>query len=156
MEEFSEQSRVWIYQSDRVFDSEEVSRLNMELNLFVQQWTAHNVLMKATGQVLFNRFLVLVVDENQAGASGCSIDKSVHFMQTLEKAYGVNLFDRMIFAYKLGDEVHFAKSNVFADLYKSGKINDQTPVFDNLVTTLADLKTSWIKPLSSSWHKRFV
>jgi hypothetical protein len=154
--EFSDESRVWIYQSNRALTVEEAKNLDMELNLFANQWTAHDQLLRATGQVLLNRFIVLIVDESKTGASGCSIDKSVHFMQVLEKAYNLDLFDRMTFAYKQDGEVKTAKSNEFADLYKAGKINDQTPVFDNLVISLKDLKEKWIKPLSESWHKKFV
>jgi len=45
-------------------------------------WTAHNNQLKAKGEIRYNRFLILIVDESQAGASGCSIDKSVPFYET--------------------------------------------------------------------------
>jgi hypothetical protein len=104
-----------------------------------------------------NRFVVLMVDESQAGASGCSIDKSVYFVQGVEQAFGVKMFDRMLFAYQNeAGEVKTASSIEFDQLYKNGLINDETLVFDNLVKTKADFEGKWLKPLKDSWHARFV
>src|SRR6202000_155504 len=103
--QFSENSRVWIYQADRKLTDAEATEIQQYLSQFAQQWTAHNHQLKAKGEVRYNRFLILVVDETQAGASGCSIDKSVHFMQEIEKRFGINLFDRFNLAYRDGEEV---------------------------------------------------
>ena len=97
-----------------------------------------------------------MVDESLAGASGCSIDKSVHFIKQIEQHYGVDLFDRMTFTYKDGETVKSAPRMEFAELYKMGKINDATLVFDNLVKTKGDFTSNWVKPLGESWHKRMV
>lgn len=149
-------SRVWIYQSSRPFSNEELPKLKNHLQQFAQGWVSHNRQLKAHADVLHNQFLVLMVDESMAGASGCSIDKSVHFMQQLEQAYNTNLFDRMTFAWKDGEEVKTASSQDFAAHYKNGSINDQTLVFDNLVKTKGELEEKWLKPLNESWHRRFV
>ena len=82
--EFSSHSRVWIYQSDRKLTADEVVQIQMNLDNFTRSWTAHNNQLKAKAEIRYNRFLVLIVDESQAGASGCSIDKSVNFMKQLE------------------------------------------------------------------------
>ena len=55
--------------------------------------------------VIFNRFLVVFVDEKIAQASGCSIDKSVHFVKQLEDEFHINFFDRTLIAYKEGNEI---------------------------------------------------
>ena len=83
--QFSENSRVWIYQSDKELNDEQAVRVATLLNNFATQWTAHNHQLKAKAEVRYNRFLVLIVDETQAGASGCSIDKSANFMKALEQ-----------------------------------------------------------------------
>src|ERR1700744_2326032 len=102
--QFSENSRVWIYQSDRKLTDAETQQIQQYLNSFTTQWTAHNNQLKAKGEVRYNRFLVLIVDESQAGASGCSIDKSVNFMKRLEQQFGINLFDRFNLAYRDGEK----------------------------------------------------
>jgi len=90
----SPHSRVWVYQSSRPFTEEEVVNLNLDLAAFTLQWTAHNQQLAARGGVGYGRFVLLMVDESRGGGtSGCSIDKSVHFMQDLGEEYQVDFFD---------------------------------------------------------------
>jgi hypothetical protein len=150
--QFSEHSRVWIYQSDKELTDEQAARLLGLLNNFASKWTAHNHQLKAKAEIRYNRFLVLIVDESQAGASGCSIDKSVNFMKRLEQEFGIDLFDRFNFAYREGNEVLSAPRHQFEELLKSGKINSNTIVFNNLVQDLSQLETKWEVPFKDSWH----
>jgi hypothetical protein len=151
-----DETRIWIYQSNRPFPPEEVSVLKDYVNRFAQNWVSHNRQLRAVGDVLFDRFIILMVDETQADASGCSIDKSVHFLKQVEQAYGVDLFDRLIFTWKEGDQVCSATRDEFSRLYAEGVISDETLVFDNLVKTKGDLEKAWLKPLGQSWHKRMI
>ena len=150
--QFSEQSRVWIYQSDKELTDEQAAGLHVLLNKFAAEWTAHNHQLKAKAEVRYNRFIILVVDESQAGASGCSIDKSVNFLKRIEQEFGISLFGRFNFAYRDGEKVLSAPRHQFEKLLKEGKINNNTIVFNNLVPTLADLETKWEVPFKDSWH----
>ena len=150
--EFSSESRVWIYQSDRELTNNEVLLIKIALDDFTTGWTAHSNQLRAGAEVRYNRFLILIVDETQAGASGCSIDKSVNFMKQLEQRFGINLFDRFNLAYRDGSEVLSAPRHVFEQHLRSGKINTDTIVFNNLVQNLAELQTKWEVPFKNSWH----
>lgn len=152
--EFSPASKIWIYQSDREFNETETAKLQQMLNQFASSWTAHNNQLKAAAQIIYNRFIILLVDESHAGASGCSIDKSVHFMKDLEQEFNINLFDRFNTAYFYGDKLLTANREEFENLLKEGKVNNDTIVFNNMVATLADLQSKWQVPLKSSWHAR--
>lgn len=152
--EFSPASKVWIYQSDRKLTETETTQLETSLYQFAQTWTAHNQQLKASAQVVFNRFIILLVDESQAGASGCSIDKSVRFMKDVESEFNINLFDRFQTAYIEGEQIKSANREEFENLLREGKVNQETIVFNNMVSTLADLQTNWQVPLKNSWHNR--
>jgi hypothetical protein len=152
---FSENSRVWIYQANKKLSDHQVSQIQQDLDQFTINWTAHNHLLKAKGFVKFNLFIILIVDESNAGASGCSIDKSVNFIKQMENTYQINLLDRFNFAYRDGEEVLTAPKDQFEELLKVGKVNSNTPVFNNLVQTLKELETNWEIPFSESWHARF-
>ncbi len=152
----SPSSRVWIYQADRAFGFEEMQNLKNNLQDFVGEWTAHSQTLYAAGDVLFNRFIVLAVDEMRQGATGCSIDTSIHFIKAAEKTHGVKLFDRMLFTYFDAAGVHAIASKDLTAAYQQKIITDDTLMFDNLVTDLAALKNIWLKPLSESWHKKFL
>ncbi|HZY37732.1 MAG TPA: ABC transporter ATPase [Mucilaginibacter sp.] len=150
--QFSENSRVWVYQANKKLSDNEVNQIQNELNSFTTAWTAHNHQLKAKGEVRYNRFIILTVDESQAGASGCSIDKSVRFIQELEQHYGIALLDRFNLAYREGNEVHSAPRHAFEQLLKQGAINSNTIVFNNMVQNLSDLKAKWEVPFKDSWH----
>ncbi|MDX1409807.1 MAG: hypothetical protein R3330_16775, partial [Saprospiraceae bacterium] len=152
-ETYHASSRIWIYQTDRVLSQSEIESLKQDMGKFAVVWTSHNRALKAYGDVLHGRFLVLMVDESQAGASGCSIDKSVHFMQSMEEKYGLSLFDRRQFAYWDDNEVKSVSIDELKGLYDAGEITGDTLVFDNLVKTKEEMENSWLKPLESSWHK---
>lgn len=153
---FSDQSRVWIYLSNRDFSVSEVPELNQLLQQFCIQWTAHGASLKAYGEVRHHRFIVLMVDETAAGASGCSIDKSIHFIQEIEKEFNVQLFNRMLFARKEGEEIHVSKLDELQKLFDEGIISEQTIVFDTTVTTKKDLDTRFETPLGQSWMMKRI
>src|SRR5258708_22819208 len=147
---FSEQSRVWIYQSDKELYDEQAKQLLDQLNIFAAEWTAHNHQLKAKAEVRYNRFLILIVDESQAGASGCSIDKSVNFMKKLEQQFGISLFDGFNFAYRNGEKVLSLPRHSFEELLKNGEVNTDTIVFNNLVQNLQQMETKWEVPFKDS------
>jgi hypothetical protein len=149
-------SKTWIYQSDRAFTKEEGIEIEGQINVFCENWVSHSNELKAAGQLVNNRFIVLMVDESNAGASGCSIDKSVHFIKSIGSKYKTDMFDRMNFAYQVDGEIKTADREEFVELYNNNTINDNTLVFDNLVSNKADFENKWIKPLKDSWHSRMV
>jgi hypothetical protein len=153
---FPDDSRVWIYQSPVAVDEDKASEINRYLQEFAVKWTSHNRALHATAGLLHDRFLVLVVNESDADASGCSIDASVRFIQQLNQNYGVDFMDRTHFAYLDNDEVMVVHKDEFEKLYRAGNIDDSTLVFDNLVRNKGDFVRYWVKPLGESWMKRFV
>jgi hypothetical protein len=151
------QARVWVYQAHEPFLTESIPDIQQHLQQFTQQWVSHNRALRAVGQVVENRFVVLAVDESQAGASGCSIDSSVAFLKKLGNAYQRDLFDRMRFSYVEADgTVETVGKEEFAARYAAGQISDDTIVFDPLVKDMGEWRTAFRKRLADSWHARFV
>jgi hypothetical protein len=151
---FSENSRVWIYQANRAFTAAEGCRLNDMLTGFTESWAAHGNLLAAGFEIRYSRFIILFVDEHRAGASGCSIDKSVSQMKAIEQEFGVTLFDRFDIAYKEGNEVVSVNRAQFEEMVRSARVNANTIVFNNLVQTKKELDTRWEIPFAESWHPR--
>jgi hypothetical protein len=150
-----ETARVWIYQANRTFTEEEMKSLKAELQQFLQQWTAHGADLKAGFATPYNRFIVIGLDQQQAAASGCSIDASVHFIQSLEKKYGVNLLDRMNVSYKQGEYIAYKPLDEFRKMAKAKAVSPKTIVFNNLVNNKYEYEQDWEVPASESWHSRF-
>ncbi|HTM99820.1 MAG TPA: hypothetical protein VL088_13785 [Pedobacter sp.] len=149
---FSPQSKIWIYQSNRAFSPEEVNAIQQKLAEFTAQWKAHGHQLKAKAEIRYNFFIVLIVDQDSANATGCSIDSSVRVIKEIEQTYGVDLFDRFNMAYKIDDEVYVNSKEDFETLITIKKITPDTMVFNNLVQTLAEYETKWEVPLAESWH----
>jgi len=149
-------SRVWVYQSDRKLSAAEIEAVSEKTKQFLETWTAHDQKLKASFEIRYNLFLILMIDEKVAGASGCSIDKSVHFIQSLEKEFNFSLLNRMLFAVKKRDSVEVLSKNNFEKQLVLGELNDNTIVFNNLVQTREELKTKWEVPMIESWHKKLA
>ncbi|MGB3591994.1 MAG: ABC transporter ATPase [Nonlabens sp.] len=148
-------ARVWIYQANRPFKEEELKQLEPQLQAFLNQWTAHGKDLKAAYEIPYNRFIVIGLDQSQSQATGCSIDASVHFIQSVEKAFDIDLMDKMNVTYKNGPYVAHKDLADFRKMAKAKSVSAKTIVFNNLVQTIGEYRTSWEVPASESWHARF-
>lgn len=154
--ELPEHSRIWIYQANRSFTDAELDEIKADLSSFLQQWTAHGGQLKAGFEVRYKRFLVIGLDQSAASASGCSIDASVHFIQQLEKKYGVDLLDKMNVSYKQGEFIAYKPLQDFKKMAKERAVSKNTVVFNNLVATKQEYLENWEVPAAESWHARFM
>lgn len=149
-------SRIWIYQANRSFSTDELSEINVDLTAFLNEWTAHGSDLKAAFEIRYNRFIIIALDQSETAASGCSIDASVHFIQQLEKKYKVELLDKMNVSYKQGEYIAYKPLVEFKKMAKQKAVSKNTVVFNNLVTNKGEYKEHWEVPASESWHSRFV
>lgn len=148
-------SRIWIYQSDRKFSDDEVTLLGERLKDFLIQWTAHGQSLEAGFEIKYNRFIIIGLNQENASASGCSIDASVHFIQQLEKEFNTELLDKMNVTYYNGDYIAYKPLNEFKAMVKAKSVSKNTVVFNNLVNTKAEYLENWEVPAEESWHVRF-
>ena len=151
-----EESRVWIYQANRSFSAEEIEDIETKLANFIANWTAHGSDLQAAYLVKYKRFIVIGLNQNLNAATGCSIDASVHFIQDLERAYNVDLMDKMNVSFKQGEFIAYKPLIEFKKMAKERAVSKHTIVFNNLVNTVAEFKDNWEVPASESWHARFM
>lgn len=141
-ENLPDEARLWSYQSDRKLTATEKAWIEEILPDFLRDWAAHGAKLNAYGAVLGDYHLILVVHEDQANASGCSIDSSVRFVKHLEKELGVSFFNRLKMLVD-GEEPFFTS---YAEL-------DQLPadslVYNNMVMNVGEWKKSWKIPAVS-------
>ena len=154
--ELPESARIWVYQSNRNFAEEELKEINDLLSQFLTEWTAHGAALQAAFEIRYNRFIIIGLDQSNASASGCSIDASVHFIQSLEKRFGVELMDRMNVSFKQGDYITYKSMADFKKMAKAKAISKNTIVFNNLVANKQEYLEHWEVPASESWHGRFI
>lgn len=155
-DQMEDDSRIWIYQATRPFTLEEEELTSALLQNFTEDWAAHGTPLKSSFVILHHRFIVLCVDENQAAASGCSIDSSVGVIREIQKVTGIDMFDRLNIAFRADSGlVVSAKTSDFKAMIEAGDITPETIVFDNTVANLAELKTKWETAAKNTWVDRY-
>ncbi len=156
LQNIQDSDRIWVYQANRFLTEAEIELIQTSGNAFVASWATHGKPLRAEVSIVYNLFVIVSVDEEQAKASGCSIDKSVNWISTLGRDLHIDFLDRMQIAYK--DEhsiVRILPMNEFEQLAADGQIESSTLVFNNLVFSGKELNNSWNIPASESWHSRF-
>ena len=151
-----ENSRIWIYQSNRSFSEVELNEISSKLNVFLHTWVAHGADLKAGFEIKYKRFIVIALDQDKQSATGCSIDASVQFIQELERVYSVDLMDKMNVSSKQGEYVAYKTLTDFKKMAKNKAVSKNTIVFNNLVNSKSEYQEFWEVPASESWHSRFV
>lgn len=154
-DKISDTARVWIYQSDRKLNEEEVKHLQSAADQFAEQWAAHGKALASSAQIFHHQFLVLAVDESHNGASGCSIDSSVAFVKQAEQQLGINFFDRTKIAFILNNEIYLEPIQNLQDKIAEGAITRDTMTFNNLVATKGEMQQSWKTEAGSTWLAKY-
>ena len=149
------ESKIWIYQSNRKFTEEEFASIEEELKPFIDSWAAHGTGLEASYLLKYNRFIILAVNQEVQMATGCSIDKSVEFIQSIEKKHAVDLLDKMNVTFKLGEHIAHKTLIDFKKMAKDKAVTEKTIVFNNLVNSIEEWNDNWEVPAGESWHSRF-
>ena len=78
-------ARVWVYTASRILGKEEIKLVSKSLSDFMATWQSHGKEVKASFQLVENRFVIIAADDSNTDISGCGIDKSIHEIQKLRK-----------------------------------------------------------------------
>lgn len=153
---FHPDSRVWVYQSSRLFSVGEALQIEQMMAEFTRAWVSHGVPVKGAAHLMFGQFIILMADETATGVSGCSTDSSVRLIKEIEKSFGVNMFDRMTLALVMkdksgDDQVQLLPMAQLQYAIDHGFISADTLYFNNLVQSKEELEKNWIIPLKDSW-----
>jgi hypothetical protein len=153
---FHPDSRVWIYQCNRLFSLNEALEIEDLLKEFTVQWKSHGTPVKGEAHLLFGQFIALIADETATGVSGCSTDSSVRLIKDIEQRFGVNMFDRTTLAFVVKDKVELLPMSQLQYAFDNGFISGDTLYFNNLVQTKEELESKWIIPIKDSWLARKI
>jgi hypothetical protein len=149
------QSRVWVYQANRELTSEETGIITETLKASLDTWEAHGKPLTAAGKIFEHRFIVIAVDERDELPSGCSIDKSVHWLQEIGQRMNIDFFDRSLAYVDENDHVQTIPVPKIKQAVINETILPTTTIFDNQVATKAQWMSRWKIPASNSWLNRY-
>ncbi len=153
---FHPESRVWVYQSSRLFSLSEAFDIEDLLKEFTAHWKSHGTPVKGAGYLFFGQFIILMADEKATGVSGCSTDSSVRLIKDVEQRFAVNMFDRTTLTFVVKDKIELFPLSQLQYAVDNGFIKADTLYFNNLVQTKEELETQWIIPVKDSWLSKRV
>lgn len=154
--DFAPDSRVWIYQSSRMFSLGEALQIEDLLNHFVQNWKSHGTPVKGFGTMFFGQFVIFMADERATGVSGCSTDSSVRLIKEIEQLYKVSMFDRQNLAFVRKDKIELLPLNQLQYAVDNGFIQADTIYINNLVQTKDEMEQNWLIPVKESWLEKRI
>ncbi|MBK7434549.1 MAG: hypothetical protein IPI66_12075 [Chitinophagaceae bacterium] len=154
--DFHPLSRVWIYQSSRLFFISEALEMEDMLNEFIAGWKSHGAPVKGYANLFFGQFIIIMADESATTVGGCSTDSSVHLIQSIEERFKVKLLDRQNLAFIVKDKIQLLPMNQLEYAVENGFINSGTLYFNNTVLTKKELEEQWLIPAGESWLARRI
>lgn len=149
-------SRLWIYQANRIFTPQEKAAIESSLVHLCETWMAHGTPLRTSFRIDYDLFIVLAVDERQAGASGCSIDGTVRLLKDLQQRLGVDFFNRQMAAFRSGTSAVLHPLQDLKGLFQNGILPLDSLTFNNALTTKADWEQEWQIPVRESWLSRYL
>ena len=141
----------------RTLNAHESAALLERADAFLERWAAHGAPVLGARDFRHGRFLLIASDERATGVSGCSIDSLFHTLADVEAALGTQLrgSSARVFWRDANGEVRSATRPEFRALAAAGQVSDATPVFDNTVATVGDLRAGrWETRFGDAWHAR--
>jgi hypothetical protein len=149
--DFADDSRVWIFQSNRTFTEQEVLEIDEQLLNFYAQWTSHGATVMGWAKSVLHYFIIVVADETASGVSGCSTDGMVRLMKSIERQYNITLFDRLQLSFLVKNKVQTLPMQQVQYALDNNYIQQDTLLFNNTVLTKEQLYTQWLIPINKSW-----
>lgn len=150
-EDFSLNSRVWIYQCGRMLTMQEAFSIEPILETFINTWQSHGSPVKGYANLLFGQFIVVMADETNCTVGGCSTDSSVRLIKQIEHDLKVDMFNRQNLAFIVKDKLQVIPMQQLMYALENGFVTGDTLFFNNLVATKQELLNNWIIPVKNSW-----
>lgn len=156
IENMPDYSRLWIYQASRQLNAQEENSIAEALQLFCNQWAAHGSGLKTSFRIDHHQFLLLTVDEQAGGASGCSIDGSVRALKELEQKLNLDFFDRSEIAFWENGVVNTYPLTDLKKLFADGRLHPESETFNTLAASLGEWNQNPRIVVAESWLKRYI
>jgi hypothetical protein len=150
-QDFNNNSRVWIYQCNRLFTLSEALQIEELLEQFTESWLSHGAKVKGYANLFFGQFILFMADETATGVSGCSTDLSVRLIKDIEQDYNVSLFNRQTLAFVVKEKIQLLPMEQLEYAIENNFINNQSQYFNNTVLTKEELLNKWIITVKDSW-----
>lgn len=156
-DQMPDDARLWVFAAPRPLSAREAGTLLERVDGFLAKWAAHGAPVVGARAFRHDRFLLVASDERATGVSGCSIDSLFHALADTERAMDIDLrrTSSFVFYRDAAGQVQSAERPAFRQIAAAGEVSDETPVFDNTIGTVGDVRAGrWERRFGDAWHAR--
>jgi hypothetical protein len=154
-EELPASARVWVYLADNDLAENSKTEIASFLKFGMETWAAHGEPLIGGFAFLENRFLIIGVDQQAHLPSGCSIDASTRWIKEIQTKFGIDFLSRAIVS-KIGGDMKFHSVFQIKKLIENGDITEETLVYDQQISTKAELENGFLKPAKTVFERYFL
>ncbi len=148
-------NKVWAFTIGRPLSQEETEKILNKAQSFASNWTAHENKLSAKVSIKENCVLLIEVDEKVYTATGCSIDKLLRIVKSLEAEFQVELLNRLLVPVELANGFEVLSSSQIKSQLENKILSPETHILNTAISNEDELST-WKQPIQSSWLSKFI
>ena len=149
-------SRIWIYQSNRDFNESEIRIINDKTISFLDNWQAHGKDLECSYSIIDKRFIIIAVNESVNPIGGCSIDFSLQLIKDISNTIGIDLLNRLVVNYRLDNRLESLSLSDLKNKIKDGDFSPETIIFNTAINSKSELLSNFEIDIRSSWLSKFI
>ena len=149
-------SRIWIYQSNRDFNESEIGVIKDKTISFLDNWQAHGKDLECSYSIIDKRFIILAVNESANPIGGCSIDFSLQLIKDISNTIGIDLLNRLVVNYKLDNRIESLSLSDLKNKIKDGAFAPETIIFNTAINYKSELFNNFEIDIRSSCLSKFI
>lgn len=149
-------SRIWIYQSNRDFNESEIAVINNKTTSFLDNWQAHGKDLECSYSIIDKRFIIIAVNESFNPIGGCSIDFSLQLIKDISNTIGIDLLNRLLVNLKIDNRLESLSLSDLKNKTKDGDFSPETIIFNTAINSKSELLNNFEIDIKSSWLSKFI
>ena len=149
-------SRIWIYQSNRDFNESEIGIINDKTTSFLDNWQAHGKDLECSYSIIDKRFIIIAVNESFNPIGGCSIDFSLQLIKDISNTIGIDLLNRLLVNLKIDNRLESLSLSDLKNKIKDGGFSPETIIFNTAINSKSELLNNFEIDIKSSWLSKFI
>ncbi len=149
------QSKVWMYQADRLLTDQDKKVIYEIAEVFLNQWESHNIPVKGSIDALNNFFVRIAAFTDEPNMCGRAQDAQVRLAKEIELELGIELTNRLLLAFEIEGETEIIHMNDLANEIRQGRINSDSNFYNNLIQCKQDFDASWVLKAGESWLSKY-
>ncbi|MCU0382877.1 MAG: hypothetical protein MUF68_02315 [Cyclobacteriaceae bacterium] len=146
-------ARVWIFTANKKLNAEIVSTIRQQLDRHLAGWTAHGNSLLAAHIILEDYFLVVGLNQNEADASGCSIDSLFRMIKAVGDNNSIDFLNRENVALHTESGIKLVERKILKQFLANNNVQF---VYNTLVNTKKDVTHHFKQEIKTSWVARFL